>query len=52
MAKYHQGTYKVKDPNKYVGDPNNIVFRSSWELKFMNWCDSVSYTHLTLPTKA
>ena len=42
MAKYHQGTYKVKDPNKYVGDPNNIVFRSSWELKFMNWCDSTS----------
>lgn len=42
MAKYHQGTYKLKDPNKYVGDPNNIVFRSSWELKFMNWCDSTS----------
>jgi hypothetical protein len=39
MAKYHQGKYNVKIPEKYSGDPTNVVYRSSWELKFMNWCD-------------
>lgn len=42
MAKYHQGIYKLKYPEKYIGDPSNIVYRSSWELRFMNWCDSNS----------
>ena len=42
MAKYHQGLYKVKNPEKYVGDPTNVVFRSSWETKFMLWCDTNS----------
>lgn len=28
-----------KNPDKYIGDINNIVSRSSWETKFMNWCD-------------
>lgn len=23
-----------------MGDINNIIYRSSWELKFLNWCDS------------
>lgn len=27
-------------PEKYVGDVNNIIARSSWEVKFLNWCDS------------
>ncbi len=31
--------YKVKNANKYVGDVNNVWVRSSWELKFYNWCD-------------
>lgn len=40
MAKqYYQGKYKPKHPNKYDGDPTNIIYRSSWELKFCNWCD-------------
>lgn len=40
MAKqYHQGKYKVKRPEKYKGDPTDVIYRSSWELKFMNWCD-------------
>lgn len=39
MASYTQGKYKVINENKYVGDKSNIVFRSSWELKLMNWCD-------------
>lgn len=42
MAKYHQGKYNIKIPNKYSGDPTNVVYRSSWELKFMNWCDNNS----------
>ena len=37
--KYHQGKYNIKFPDKYTGDPTNIIYRSSWELKFMNWCD-------------
>lgn len=38
--KYYQGKYKIKNPHKYMGDINNIIYRSSWELKFLNWCDS------------
>lgn len=38
--KYRQGVFHPKFPKKYVGDASNIVYRSSWELKFMNWCDN------------
>ena len=37
--KYHQGFFHPQNPEKYVGNPNNIVYRSGWELKFMQWCD-------------
>ena len=37
---YYQGKYTPRNPRKYRGDVNNIVYRSSWELKFMNWCDT------------
>lgn len=40
--KYHQGTYTIKNISKYIGDPTNVIYRSSWELKFMNWCDTTS----------
>ena len=40
MSKYLQGKYIPKCPKKYTGNPTNISYRSSWELKFMNWCDS------------
>ena len=30
-----QGRFKPKNPQKYKGNPTNIVYRSSWELKFM-----------------
>jgi len=36
----YKGKYKVKNPSKYRGDYNNVIYRSSWELKLMNWCDS------------
>lgn len=37
--KCYKGKYVVKNPEKYTGDPSNVIYRSSWELKFMNWCD-------------
>lgn len=39
MAKYIQGKYRPSFPQKYKGDPTSIIYRSSWELKFMKWCD-------------
>ncbi len=38
-GKTHQGYYKIKNPNKYIGNPVDIVYRSSWEYKFMIYCD-------------
>lgn len=38
MAKY-QGFFRPNNPSKYKGDPTNIVYRSSWELKFMMYLD-------------
>lgn len=37
MAK---GLYTPKHPEKYIGDPNKIRFLSSWELRFMEFCDN------------
>jgi len=34
-----KGKYKPKNPAKYKGDPRTIVYRSSWELKFMGYVD-------------
>lgn len=38
-GKYHQGYFRPKNPEKYKGDVRNIIYRSSWELEFMKWCD-------------
>lgn len=35
-----QGYFIPGSPEKYMGDPNKIIFRSSWELKFMQFCDN------------
>ena len=40
MSKYLQGRYIVKNPKKYIGDHTNVIYRSSWELKFLSWCDN------------
>jgi hypothetical protein len=37
--KYHQGKFRPQNPTKYGGDPTNIIYRSSYELKFMQYCD-------------
>lgn len=39
MAKSYQGYFKPKNPQRYKGDPTNIVYRSSWELKLMTYLD-------------
>jgi hypothetical protein len=38
-SKYHQGKFHPQNPEKYKGDTRNIVYRSSWEVTFMRWCD-------------
>lgn len=35
----YQGRYRPSFPQKYKGNPNNVIYRSSWEYKFMKWCD-------------
>lgn len=40
MAKYLQGRFSPKNPQKYQGDPSNIWYRSSYELCVMIRCDS------------
>jgi len=37
-----KGRYKVKNPAKYKGDPTKVIYRSSLELKFMNFLDTHS----------
>lgn len=37
--KYHQGKYIVKNRHKYVGDADNVIYRSSWEKKLFIWLD-------------
>ena len=40
MAKWPEiKLFKPKNPSKYVGDPNKIEMRSSWEMKFANYGD-------------
>jgi hypothetical protein len=34
-----KGRFIAKNPQKYLGNPGNIIFRSSWELKLFQWLD-------------
>lgn len=42
MAKngFRQGRYTPNNPEKYNGDVDNIVYRSSWELSFCKFLDN------------
>jgi hypothetical protein len=41
MAKnFKQGFYTLRHPEKYVGDPNKVVFRSSWEEQTCSFFDN------------
>lgn len=36
----YKGKFQPRNPQKYLGDPTNIVYRSRWELVFMGWLDT------------
>ncbi len=38
----YKGKYQPRHPYKYKGNPTNITYRSLWERKFMQYCDSSS----------
>jgi hypothetical protein len=38
--KTYKGYFKPKNPNKYIGDHENIIYRSRWESKFMLYLDN------------
>ena len=38
----YSGKYTVKNPNKYMGDPKGVVYRSLWEKHAFKWCDNSS----------
>lgn len=35
----YSGKFYPQNPQKYKGDYNNIIYRSSWECRVMNWLD-------------
>lgn len=35
-----RGRFIPKNPQKYIGNPNRIIFRSSWEMRYMKWLDA------------
>ena len=54
----YSGRFKPTNPHKYVGDYQNIIYRSSWECRVMNWLDknpdiiSWASEELTIPYKS
>lgn len=36
----YKGYFRPKNPSKYKGDPTNIIYRSSWEVKLMSYLDA------------
>jgi hypothetical protein len=39
MAKYAQGKFDIKNPEKYIGN-KTPTYRSGWEFTFMQFCDN------------
>lgn len=39
-SRFKQGYYNPKHPEKYIGDINKIMFRSSWELNLHQFFDN------------
>ena len=37
--KTYKGRYKPKNPEKYAGNVDDVVYRSMWERHVMRWCD-------------
>lgn len=38
----YKGKYKIKKPEKYLGDYTKVVYRSLWERQAFKWCESNS----------
>jgi hypothetical protein len=53
--KWLQGKYTPKFPDKYIGNVNDITYRSSWEFYFNHYLDTnpniISWSSETLPIK-
>jgi hypothetical protein len=39
MSKTYKGKYKIKKPQKYLGDPTKVTYRSLWERQAFRWCE-------------
>ena len=37
--KYYQGQYRVTNRDKYIGNPDNVIYRSMIEFQTFRWCD-------------
>jgi len=54
----YSGRFTPKNPGKYVGDYKNIIYRSSWEARFMakfdreEWVISWSSEEIVVPYKS
>jgi hypothetical protein len=54
----YSGTFRPSNPQKYIGDHKNIIYRSSWECRVMSWLDknpdilSWASEELTVPYKS
>ena len=35
----YRGFFQPQNPHKYLGNLSQIVYRSSYEVRFMKWCD-------------
>lgn len=35
----YSGKFRPKNPAKYAGDSTNIIYRSTWEARVMDWLD-------------
>ena len=36
----YKGKYKIKSPDKYLGNPTKVIFRSLWERNAFRWCEN------------
>ena len=36
----YKGKYKIKKPEKYLGDYTKVVYRSLWERQAFKWCEN------------
>jgi|TARA_B110000285_G_C15108689_1_gene609666 hypothetical protein len=36
----YKGKYKIKKPEKYLGDYTKVIYRSLWERQAFKWCEA------------